>query len=80
MGTGLIVQLATERPLDGILLLNAFEKPSDFLELSNWETLARAILGYNLNTSESLEKIQLKDGQLMPLVVFTNDQDQVIRS
>lgn len=79
MGTGLIVQLATERHLDGILLLNAFEKPSDFLELSNWESFARNILGYNLNTYESLEKIQTSS-DLMPLVIFTNNDDKVIQS
>lgn len=78
LGTGLIVEAATQRCFHGLTLQNAQEHPSNLFEYTTYATQVSAMLGHDLPTRENLKKIQTCHGRKTPLVIQTSDSDRVI--
>ena len=89
LGTGLLCKLATERPLDGLVLYNPFQRPIDILAnrdqytmIQNWTMkLVSWFMGGALDSDANIRKVLRRpSNNTKPflLFVYVSNQDQVI--
>ena len=93
LGTGLLIQVALREQVDGLILFNAYEHPSDLLEkeylrpvtdyfvgvsLDSLEGLAQLKGRYHIVARQSKQQIQVETHTKMPVYIFTSLNDGVI--
>ena len=86
LGTGMLCKLATERPLDGLVLYNPFQRPIDIVANQDNHTFLQNMtmkimswfMGGTLDSDSNIQKVLQKSSKNFLLFVYVSNQDHVI--